>query len=169
MPEVTLRHEMDCTEDTYWNRCIFDEEYNRRLFLDALKFPGFTLLESTDDAEKKTKKARIDPPVTGMPGPVKKAIGDRFSYVEDGVYDKKTKRYRCVITPSMFPDKTKVTAELWCEPLGEKRIARSVRVSVEVKVFMLGSMIEDKILQDLRHSYDVAATFTNEFVKEKGY
>ena len=30
MPEVTLRHEMDCTEDTYWNKCIFDEEYNRR-------------------------------------------------------------------------------------------------------------------------------------------
>ncbi len=169
MPEVTLRHEMDCSEDTFWNKCIFDEEYNRRLFLDALKFPGFALLASTDDAERKTKKARIDPPLVGIPGPVKKAIGDRMSYVEDGVYDKKTKRYRCVITPSTFADKTKVTAELWCESLGEKKIARSVRVSVEVKVFVIGSMVEEKILHDLKHSYDVAATFTNEFVKEKGY
>jgi hypothetical protein len=169
MPEILLRHEMDCTEDTYWDKCIFDEEYNRRLFIDTLKFPGFTLLASTDDADKKTKKARIDPPVVGIPGPVKKAIGDRLSYVEDGVYDKKTRRYRCVITPSTFADKTKVSAELWCETLGEKRIARSVKVSVEVKVFMLGSMVEEKIMQDLKHSYEQAAIFTNAYCKEKGY
>ena len=69
-----------------------------------LKFPGFTLLASTNEADEMTKKVRIDPPVTGIPSAAKKAIGDRFSYVEEGTFDKKTKRYRCKITPSTFAD-----------------------------------------------------------------
>jgi len=38
-----------------------------------------------------------------------------------------------------------------------------------VKVFMVGSLIEDQILNSLRASYDHAAKFTNEYVKAKGY
>jgi hypothetical protein len=168
MPEVTLRHEMDIGEDDYWEKCIFSEEYNQRLFVDTLKFPGFTLLASTNDADKMTKKVRIDPPLVGIPAAAKKAIGERLSYVEEGTYDKKTKRYRCAITPSTFADKTTVWAELWCDVLGPKKIARNVKVHVEVKVFIVGGLVEDKIMGDLKHSYDVAAKFTNEYAKEKG-
>ena len=168
MPEITLRHEIECSEETYWQKCFFDEEYNRRLFLDVLKFPGFTLLEQKNDAGTKTKKCKIDPPLVGIPSAAKKVIGDRLSYVEEGSLDEKSGRYTFKVTPSAMAEKTSVTGELYAEKLGENRIARVAKIKVEVKVFMLGGMVEEKIIGDLKNSYDVAASFTNDFVKEKG-
>jgi len=55
------------------------------------------------------------------------------------------------------------------DTLGPKRIARVAKVSVDVKVFMVGGLVEDQILNNLKQSYDRAASFTNEWVREKGY
>jgi len=168
MPDLNVRHEINCSEDTYWDKLFFDEEYNRRLFVDLLKFPGLTVLEQKNEGDRRSKKVKIDPPLTGLPGPVKKAIGDRFSYVEEGTYDPKTKRYAFKVTPSTMADKTTVVGEITTERLGDHRIARIAKVKIEVKVFMVGGMIEDKILGDMKHSYDAAASFTDAYVKEKG-
>jgi hypothetical protein len=168
MPEVTLRHDFDCDADTYFEKCMFDDEYNRRLYLETLKFPGYKLVESKDDADKRTRKVHIDPPLVGIPGPVKKVIGDKLSYVEEGTFDKKTKRYTFKVVPSTMADKTSTTGELWCESRGDKKCTRVARIKVEVKVFMIGGMVEEKILGDLKTSYDAAAKFTNDYIKEKG-
>ncbi len=171
MPDVTLRHEIDTDEDTYWARCVFDADFNQKLYIDALKFPVWRLLDTTDDASKIWRRVQVDPPVGNMPGPVKKLLGDRLSYVEEGTFDKKTKRYSFKVTPSTLADKTTVVGELWVEPLGPpgaKRIARLTKVSVHVKVFVVGGMIEDRILEDLKNSYDAGTVFTNRYIKEHG-
>ena len=104
-----------------------------------------------------------------MPAPVKKVLGgDTLAYTEEGTFDKKTKRYTFKVIPSMLPDKTKVSGELWVEKLGDKKIARFTKISVEVKVFAIGGKIEDSILSDLKTSYDKGTAFTNEYIKEKG-
>jgi hypothetical protein len=167
MPEITCRHVLDCDEDTYWNDCIFNAEYNRTLYAGALKFPGYELLENSETEDARVKRARILPPVAALPSSLKKVVGDKLAYVEDGRFDKKTKRYTFHVTPSVLPDKTKTSGELFCEPAEAGKIARVARIRVDVKVFGLGGVIEDKILSDLRHSYEVAATFTNEWVKRK--
>jgi len=169
MPEIKIRHELQCDTDTYFEKCLFNAEYNQRLFIDQLKFPGYKVLEQKDNGDTITRRIHISPPLDGLPGAVKKAVGDSFSYVEEGSYDKKTKRYTFKVIPSAMPDKSKTSGELWCEPLGDKKVARMARISVEVKVFMIGSMVEEKIMNDLKSSYDAAATFTDAFVNEKGY
>ena len=143
MPEITVRHELDCDEDTFWHGCTFNEEFNRKLYLETLNFPAY-VGENVDSAATVTRKTRIDPPLTGLPGPVKKVLGDRFAYVEEGTFDKATKRYSFKVTPTTLPEKTKTTGELWCEKLGDKKIARLTKISVEVKVFMVGGMVEDR-------------------------
>jgi hypothetical protein len=168
MPEITLRHEFDCDEDTYWEKVTFDPEFNKRLYLEVLKFPSYELVEQKEDDAKLTRRVRIDPPLGNLPGPVKKAIGDKFSYVEEGAFDKKTKRYSFKVTPSTMADKTKNFGELYVEKLGDKKIVRIAKITVEVKVFMIGGMVEEKISSDLRHSYEEAAKFTRTFLKEKG-
>jgi hypothetical protein len=168
MPEITLRHEFDCDEDTYWEKVFFDPEFNRRLYLDALKFPAYKLIDLKDDGSRRTRVVHIDPPLGNLPPPMKKIVGDKLSYVEEGLFDRKTKRYSFRSTPSVMADKTKNSGELRCENLGEKKIARVARITVEVKVFMIGGMIEEKILGDLRHSYEEAAKFTRGYLKEKG-
>ena len=171
MPEITLRHEIDTDEDTYWARCVFDADFNKKLYIDALKFPQWKLIDSKDDDAKIWRKIQVDPPTGDMPGAVKKVIGDRLSYVEEGTFDKKTKRYSFKVTPSTMAEKTKVAGEMWVEKLGDangKKIARVTKISVEVKVFMVGGMIEDRIVADLRSSYDKGAVFTTQFIKENG-
>jgi hypothetical protein len=168
MPEITLRHDFECDEDTYWHKIVFDRDFNRRLYLEALRFPAYELLEQKEDDQRLTRKVHIDPPLGNLPGPVKKVIGDRFSYVEEGTFDKKTRRYAFKVTPSTMADKSKNFGELYCEKLGDKRLVRVAKITVEVKVFMIGGMVEEKIMTDLRNSYDAAAKFTREFLKEKG-
>lgn len=170
MPEITLRHEIDTDEDTYWSKFVFDPDFNRKLYVGELHFPVWKLLDSKEDESTITRRVQVDPPIGNMPGPLKKLIGDRLSYVEEGVFDKKAKRYTFKVVPSTLTDKTKVHGEMWVEKLGDansqKRIARVTKVSVEVKVFLVGGMVEERILSDLRSSYDKGTSFTNRTIKE---
>ncbi len=168
MPEVTLRHEIDTDEDTFWSKIVFNEEFNKKLYEGALKFPGWKLVDSKEDDAKIVRRVQVDPPVGDLPGPVKKVIGDRLAYTEEGTFDKKTKRYSFKVTPSTMADKTKVSGELWVEKIGDKKIRRMCRISVEVKVFMVGGIVEDRIMQDLRSSYDNSTAYTNQYIEDSG-
>jgi hypothetical protein len=149
MPETTIRHELECDEETYW-KCVFADDYNRRLYKETLKFPGYELVDQKEDEQKIVRKVRVDPPTGSMPAAVKKVIGDKLSWTEDGTFDKGSKRYSFKVVPSTMPEKIQNRGVLWTE------------------VFMVGSIIEERLITDLRASYETAATFTNEYVKEKG-
>ena len=171
MPEVTLRHEIDTDEDTYWAKCVFDADFNKKMYLGALKFPQWKLLDSKEDDAKIWRKVQVDPPTGDMPAAVKKVLGDRLSYIEEGTFDRKSKRYSFKVTPSTLAEKTKVAGEMWSEKLGDangKRIVRITKINVEVKVFMVGGLVEDRIIADLRSSYDKGTVFTNQYIKENG-
>ena len=168
MAEITLRHDINTDEDTYWAKCVFDEAFNKEMYEKHLRFPGWTVLDSKNDDAKNYRKVKVEPRVGDLPGPVKKVLGDRISYVEEGTFDKKTKRYTFHVTPSALPDKTKINGEMWCEKKGDKKITRVCRIAVEVKVMMVGGMVEQRILSDLRTSYDEGTSFTNDFIAKHG-
>jgi len=136
MPEVTLKHEIDTDEDTFWEKVVFNEEFNKKLFEGALKFPAWTLLDQKEDDAKITRKVTVSPPTGDLSAALKKVIGDRLSYTEEGTFDKK--------------------------------IRRLCRISVEVKIFMVGGMVEERIMKDLRSSYDDSTAATNAYIKENG-
>jgi hypothetical protein len=165
MAETTVRTELECSADDYWHKCMLSEEYSTKLYLEFLKFPGFKWLSMSQSGDKTTRKLHIDPPVTGLPGPVKKVIGDSFSYVEEGTYDAATKRYSFKVTPSTAADKTTTTGEAWCEDVGGKTVLFT-RLKVEVKIFMVGGLVEDKILSDFKASLQAAAPFINSWAKQ---
>lgn len=168
MPELEIRHVMDCDVDTYW-KCVFDEEYNRRLYKDALHFRDFKILDQKETPDGgKSRKLHLNPPAADLPAPVAKVVGD-LSWQEEGSLDPKTKRYRFKITPASLPDKTHISGEVWCEPRGDKKCERIARINVEVKIFMVGGLVEKRIAEDTKKSYEGAVKFTNEFVKEKGW
>ncbi len=168
MAEVTVRHELACSVQEYWDKCVFDNSFNQKLYVERLHFHSFVPIESKDLGDRRTKKCTMEPPLTGVPGPAKKVIGDALKYSEDGYLDKKTGRYHSAITPSTFAEKTHVEAELWCEPSASgdvNRCVRVARVKVEVKVFVVGAMIEEKIMRDLQASYDEEAKCVSEWVR----
>lgn len=162
------RHEFDCSEDTFWDACTFSEDFCKKLYLDVLKFPGWKVLEQTTNGDKLSRRVQIDPPLVGMPAPVLKIVGDRFSYMEIGDYDRKAHRYTFEIKPSTAADKAKTSGVLWTEKLGDNRCARTAEVDVDVKVFLVGSMLEEKILADLKKSYEETSRYIGQYLKEKG-
>ena len=72
------------------------------------------------------------------------------------------------ITTSKLPDKVKIGGEFWVEPRGEKKIERFCRCDIEVKIFGVGGAIEGFIEKTTRDSYEKAARFTNQFIRDKG-
>jgi len=169
MQNITIRHEMACDEDTYWYKCVFDAEYNEELYLKELRFPQYELAKYEETPDTIRRVVKVSPKIPPLPGPVKKVIGEGLAYTETGTFDRKKKRYVFTATPNALGEKATTEGEMWVETLGEKRIARVANIRVEVRVFMVGGLIEDQILNSLRASYDHAATFTNGWVKSKGY
>jgi hypothetical protein len=167
MADLEIRHVMECDTDTYW-KCVFDDEYNRRLYNDVLKFRELKVLSQDPPGDQRSRKLYLNPPAVDLPAPIAKVIGD-VSWREEGTWDSKTKRYRFKIIPASMPDKTTITGEVWCEPKGDKKVERVCKMSVEVKIFMVGGMVEKRIMDDTKKSYEAAAKFTSEFVKEKGW
>jgi hypothetical protein len=168
MNEVTLRHDVDCDEDTFWDKIVFEEGFNKQMYEGDMKFPSWKLLESKDNGDKITRKVFVDPPVGELPGPIKKVLGNSLAYTEEGTFDKKTKRYTFKVTPSAMADKAKIHGELWAEKIGDKKTRRMCKITVEVKVMLVGGMIEDRIVQDLKKSYDDSTIYTNKYIKEHG-
>lgn len=169
MSLLTLRHEMDCDESTYWDKCVLDDEYNRRFFLEELKFKSYELIEQREVGDTVVRKVRAEPNAGNMPGPIKKAIGDSFGYVEEGTFDRTARSYTFQTIPAAFPDKVKIRGTMRCEIAGPKRIVRISEIQVDVHIFMIGGMVEERIVDDIKRSYAKAAEFTGRWVKEKGY
>jgi hypothetical protein len=168
MQSVRIQHDFDCSEDTLWQVSFFDEEFNRRLYLETLRFPAWRILDQKVTDETMTRRVEVQPLVENVPAPVKKLMGDRFAYVEEGTLDRKAKRYKFRVIPGSMADKTRIAGEIHMEPLGEKKVRRIVEFSIEMKVFVVGSIVEQKSIDDTKASYDKSAAFTRAYLKEKG-
>lgn len=168
MAEIRVTHEFACDETTYWEKCFFDEEYNRALFLGELGFPKWAVTknEVTDATIK--RRLEIEPKTGDIPGPMKKLIGEKMGYSEEGVFDRKTRRYTYSITTYAMPDKTKINGIFYVEKVGDKRIRRVCETRCDVKVFGVGGLVEDRILGDTRANFEAAARFTAKWIADKG-
>lgn len=72
------------------------------------------------------------------------------------------------VDPTVMPDKIAISGVIYAERTGDRTCRRIYDAVVTAKIFGIGGMVENRILQDIRQSYDKAAQFTNRYVKEKG-
>jgi hypothetical protein len=166
--KFTLRNILETDKDSYWAKVFFDPEYNRRLYLDALGFKGFDLLDLTGEhGGVRTRKIRVEPK-TEAPAVVTKLIGGDITYVEDGRFEPTTGIWEFRTTPSKMSDKIKIRGKFWVEPRGDKKIERVCETEIEVGIFGVGGAVESFIEKTTRESYAKTERFTNAFIKEKG-
>ena len=168
MAEMRVEHVFNCSEDTFWGKVFFNDEYNERLFKGILKFPTWRVIRSQDGENATERVIEASPPIGDLPGPLKAVIGDNAGYEEHGVFDKKTRRYKVRVIPNRLGEKISVNVEMWLEPAGEGKCRRIAKASATAKIFGVGGMLEKKLLSDLERSYEKSASFTNTFVAEKG-
>lgn len=168
MTQVRFEHTYECSEDTFWNQIFFDEDYNRRLYLEGLRFHEWREIERQDQGEALRRTVEVVPRIGDLPGPLKKVVGDGIRYKEIGNYDKNRRRYRIEVVPNSLADKLSVTGELFTEPLGEARCRRVFQGDVTAKIFGIGGMLEKRLIEDMQKSYARGAEFTNGYIREKG-
>lgn len=169
MKELTFDHVFDCSEDTYWDKVFFDDEYNHAMFLDALKFSVWRVLSNEEVGDTVHRVVEVVPPVGDVPKAVKKILGDNFGYREEGTFDRKTRRFKVDVKTAVMPDKIHCGGEIWLEPAGEDKCHRKAKFQVEVKIFGVGKVVEGLIARDMEKQFADGSRFTNEWIKKKGW
>lgn len=168
MLELRVDHALECSEDVFWDKVFLDEEYNRVLFLQSLRF------ESWREASREVRDGLLYrvveavPPVGDVPAALKAVIGQGAGYEERGVLDRAKKSYRIEVVPNRLADKIEVKLELTTSPAGDARCRRIVRGTVSAKIFAVGGLLEKKLVSDLEKSYAKSVDITNRFVRDKG-
>lgn len=169
MADIRIEHVFDCTEDRFWSEIFHADDYNQRLFKEALGFPVYDQVSRNETDATITRVLEVVPKLGDMPAALKKVVGEGLGYRETGTYDKAKRTYKSVVVPNKLADKTSIEGLLWTEPASDpKKCRRLFTAKVVSKVFMVGGMLEERILADMRASYDKSATFTNRYIAEKG-
>jgi hypothetical protein len=167
MLTARIQHDFDCDDDTLWQMCLFNDDYSRRLYIETLHFPVWRLKEQRVTDETLVRTVEIQPTLGDLSGPIRSVVGDKFAYVEHGTFDRKAKRYKFRIVPNVLPDKTDISGDMYTERLGDNRVRRVINTRVEVKVFAVGRMIEQRTIDDTKASHERIAAFTRTYLAER--
>lgn len=163
-----VRHTFEGVDvDTFWKEVFFDDDFNRRLYLEELGFRDYELVEKRSEPNGVVTRKIRQTPKSDAPAVVKKLVGDSISYLEEGRFDPEKKRWRYTITPSKLADKIEIGGELWVEPKGAESVERICTVDLKVKIFGVGRAVEGFIEKQTKDSYDEAARFTQRYIREK--
>jgi len=165
MADARIEHLIHCSDEKFWT-VFFDVEYNQKLFLDELRFESWKLVSLDDKGDRIERVVDVVPRLGDLPGPLKKLVEGGAGYRERDVFDKKTKRMTLKVEPSVLQGKLTISGVMHTEPVGEAQCRRIYETSIVAKVFGIGGMIESRILDDVKKSYDKAAAFTNRWVRE---
>ena len=164
----TIKNLLETDADTFWNKIFFDEAFNQALCVGHLKFRTFRTLELKREPNGVVIRRTENSPAAEVPKIIAKVLGDTVSYVEEGRFDPTSKRWSFSAIPAVASNKIRSVGEIWVETRGEKRIERFVEVDIQVKIFGIGSMVEQLIEKQSRELYDQAGHFTNQWIREKG-
>jgi len=168
MKERRIEHTYDCSQEVFWGQIFLDETYNRTLFLDELHFESWRVVSSEERGGELHRVVEGVPSLGDLPGTIKRLLSDGAGFSERGVFDRAQQRYRLEVTPRSLTSKLSISGELFTSPLGERSCRRTYIARVEARVFGVGGLIEQRLLDDIERSYAKAATFTNRWISSHG-
>jgi Protein of unknown function (DUF2505) len=163
MTTFTMRHEIECSPERFWE-LFFDDALQKRIYSE-LGFPRWDVIEvkQTETEIQRTVKAI---PKLDAPGPIAKLLGANFGYTENGRFDRASKVYRFVITPSALADKLRNEGSVKVEPHGSGCV-RIVEITAEAKIFGVGGAIEKLTEKSHREAWEKSARIYSAEAKKR--
>ncbi len=168
MADARIEHVFECSAATFWEKVVFKEDFNRRMFLEHLHFPAWRVTSEQDRPEALIRTIEVTPAVGDLPGALKALVGDGIGYREEGRFDKAQKKYTVRAIPNKMADKVMILGEMTATDLGPGRCRRTFTVKVEAKIFAVGSVLEKRLIADMEASYAAGAVFTARYLEENG-
>lgn len=166
--KFTLTNIFNTDAETFWAKVFFDQEYNRGLYLDELKFKRWELLELTGDPGAVRTRKTLMEPQSEAPAFLTKLVGGAIAYTEEGRFDPATKIWTYKIVTTKMSDKVSIGGKYWLEARGDKKVERFCDIDIKVDVFGVGGMVEKFLEQETRKSYVDATTYTNRYLAKNG-
>jgi Protein of unknown function (DUF2505) len=157
----------ECSVGTFW-KSFFDLEYNRKLFIERLRFETWQQLSHTPTADGFRRVVQVVPRVGDVPAAIKGLMKNGAGYREEGEFIESQSLYRLRAVPNSLPDRVHITGEMRVEPAGENRCKRSYLAVVEAKVMLVGGLLENRILDDTEKGYQRAEEVTARWLEETG-
>lgn len=159
----TMTHTLNASVPEFWERIFASESFNEELYRDEL---GFQYKLEEWDAETGLRRARVWP-TADVPKPVAAVLGDKLSFLEEGVYDAAADRYDFVVIPSAMRDRITTTGIVIAEATDDGRCKRTVTITVEARIFGVGKLVEAHLESTTRDQYDRNAAFANEYLSRQ--
>ncbi len=166
MGTLAVAHDYDCSGKTFFEECLLKQDYNEELYA-SLGFPRFEWISLREDGARHHRKIRVTPSTGNLPSAIKKLVGEGISYVEEGVYDAVAGRFEFRVFPTALGEKADVRGAMWCVSRAGGCV-RHARFDAHIHVFGIGGMIEERMLENYKRSFDSAAAFTRGFLQRRG-
>lgn len=164
---IVVEHDFECSEKAFWD-VFLDNDYNRAMFLGHLGFNRWEIVKSGQQDGAISRTVEVEPKVGPLPGPIKKIIGEKIGYREEGCLDLSKNRYELKVIPGLLSDKINVTGVQYTVSTGPHRCRRVFEATITVKIFGVGNIIERQIAADMKRGYEVGAAFTQDHMVRNG-
>jgi hypothetical protein len=162
MTHFAFTHEFATDIDRYWS-VFFDDAFNRELTA-RLDVASCTVLRRDEDDATIRFELKVMPR-RELPFLVKKLVGGDLGYVERSIYYKGKNYLDVTIEPTLFKERVDVRATYRVVPIANGRVRRTYEGDAHVAL-PLGRTIEAAMLEDVRRSFDIAATVTQQWLQE---
>ena len=162
MTHFAFTHEFATDADRYW-AVFFDDAYNRELRA-RLDIARYTLLDRHEDDASITYAQQVVPR-RQLPPIVRRIAGGDLGYVERATFHKRERFIDVTIEPTLFKERTDVHATYRVETIAPGRVRRTYEGDVHVDFPLIARTIETAVLEDVRRSFDIAATVTRKWLQ----
>jgi hypothetical protein len=159
MRRFTMIQDIALDLDEHW-RLFLDDDFDKKMYLEGFGFPRYELLEHRDAEAESFRRIRVVPKLD-VPGPVAKLLGSSFAYTEEQTFDKKARKVRARVIPSVLSDRMGSESSVAAEAAGPGKTRRTVEISVEARIFGIGGVVESALEKNLRSGWDNAAAYMN--------
>lgn len=159
MLNFTLEHEIDCSEDRFWE-LFLDPDFTRDMIVQGLDFARCDVGPLTDVGTTKTRPMTVTPKLE-LPAAVAKILGPRLAYDEAGVFHTDARRWRYDLHLSVLADRIEIGGDVTTKPAGEHKCVRISTHQVNIKVFGVGSMAERAARSNMEDGWNKSAVWMN--------
>jgi Protein of unknown function (DUF2505) len=165
MKKIILRDAFPVDAERFWRDVFFSHAFQERMYREALGAASVEFLGESGDAKSGiARRLRFSQPVDA-PAPVRKLFGETTSMEEDGRFDPATQRWRFRMIPDKMADKIDISGETWLEAK-DGGVERVTELSVGVKIFAVGGLVEQYIASSTAASNAKQAAFTRKYIGE---
>lgn len=159
MIEFTLRNPLNCTPERHW-ALFFDPEWTRTLIIEGLGFSTCVVHPVRQEGGKRHRDMEVTPKID-VPAAVAKLLGPRLGYTERATFDEGTQTWTYQHVLNVLADKIIMRGTVVVEPLGTDRCTRVATMSVDVKIFGVGGLVEKAAEKNMRDGWNRSADWIN--------